>query len=369
MKKHSLTIILFFIGLLISKAQIAPENRSIIFKPIFGTHVNSNQGHLFQDQITGFDAAFLKDISQNSDKWIGFSGAKAYGIGFIFRDFSKLKGNNDTSAHSFGQLYGFVAQMDFELFKVGKAKFNFTPGVGLSLTNKYFSKNPKNRFLGSTVNEAIKADLGMELPISDHTDLLIGFGFLHISNGGLTVPNGGLNTGNVYIGLKLNNQKPVTAEQKSNYTPLQRNSIEVSAGLGARGVPEQNDKHLFKSGFYAGYNFYINDVVLLKAGADAVYYYTVYDPQNYAGTYQNYGSSYDRWRTGVSVGADVNLWRITVGAQVGKYIHYNRVKEDATWYWTFGPTFNITPQLGVQAKTYMHFAQADYVNWGLVYRF
>lgn len=369
MKKQLLIFIFVIIGCSVAKAQIAPENHSIILKPIFGTHINEDQGHLFQDQITGFDAAYFKDISQNSDKWIGFSAAKSYGISFIFRDLSKLKGTKDTSANAFGQVYGLVAQMDFQLFKVGKAKFNFTPGVGLGYTNKYYFNNTKNRFLGSPVNETIKADLGMELPMSQYTDLLLGFGFLHVSNGGATVPNGGLNTGNIYIGLKLNNPKTLTEERKSTYTTLQRSSIELSAGLGARGVFGDRSKSLYKSGIYAGYNFYLNDVMSLKAGADAVYYYTTFDPNNYVNTFQNYGTSYDKWRTGISVGADINLWRVTVAAQIGKYIHYNRLMDKATWYWTFGPTFNITPHLGLQAKTYMHFAQADYVNWGVVYRF
>jgi hypothetical protein len=255
MKKQLLSFIIIITSITFVKAQIAPENHSIILKPIFGTHVNNDQGHLFQDQITGFDAAYFKDISQNSDKWIGFSGAKSYGIGFVFRNLSKLKGAQDTSANAFGQVYGLVAQMDFQLFKVGKAKFNFTPGVGLGYTNKYYYNNTKNRFLGSPINETIKADLGMELPMSKYVDLLVGFGFLHVSNGGATVPNGGLNTVNVYLGLKLNNQKTSTAERKSTYTTLQRNSIELSAGLGARGVFGNRTKSLYKSGVFSGYYF------------------------------------------------------------------------------------------------------------------
>jgi len=366
--KKQILVICFFLSLTCVQAQIVNENHSIIFKPVFGTHVNADQGHLFQDRIIGFDAAYFKDISRNKDKWIGPIGAKSYGIGLIFRDISNLKGAKDTAAHAFGQVYGLVAQMDFQLFKLGSVKVNFTPGVGLSVTNKYFFNSTKNRFLGSPINEAIKADLGMELPISKNTDLLAGLGFLHISNGGLTVPNGGLNTGNVYLGLKFGNTETLPSERKSSYEPLGRNSIELSAGIGARGVYEQRGKHFYKSGFYAGYNFYLNDIMTLKAGGDAVYYYSVYDPQKPGETFQNYGTSFDRWRTGLSVGADINLWRITVGAQLGKYLHYNRLMESATWYWTFGPTYNITPRLGLQAKTYMHFAQADYVNWGLLYR-
>ncbi len=260
-----------------------------------------------------------------------------------------------------------MAQIDLELAKIGKAKINFTPAIGLSYTNKNYFTNYQNRFLGSHINESIKADLGVELPLNEHSALMAGLGFLHLSNGGVIIPNGGLNTGNVYIGLKLSNPSAFTSIRKSTYETLQKNSFELSLGIGKRGVYQEKNKGYYKSGSYLGYNYYLNDFISLKGGLDAIYYYTVYDPNDQK-TFQNYGTSYDRWRTGISTGADLNLWRVTVTGQIGKYLHYNRYFKTASWYWAFGPTLNLTPHIGIQAKTYMHFAQADFVNYGLAFR-
>jgi hypothetical protein len=349
-------------------AQDTTNKYFIAIKGLLGTHVYQDQGHLFQDHIPGFEVSLSRNIAAHKDSWIKYTGAKSYGIDLVFRDLSHLKGAKDTAQNSFGQVYGVAFQTEFEVLKLGNVAFIFKPAIGLAYTNKYFYNTNKNRFIGSPLNEIIKADLGAEINLSTHTLLTGGFNFLHISNGGSTVPNGGLNTGNLYIGVKSAVGQANESSRKSNYQPLQRGSFEISAGMGKRGVFEQRHKNLYRNGFYAGYNYYLSDLFSLKAGADAVYYHTVYDPNNALATYQNYGSSYDRWRTGISIGADINLWRVTVNGQVGKYIHYDRVIKNATWYWTFGPTFNITPQIGIQAKTYMHYAQADYVNYGLLYR-
>lgn len=367
MKIHLLIICLIFCSLT-SLAQIAPPNHSFMVKPIFGTHAYSDQGHLFQDKIYGLDVAYLKEFGQTDTKWINIAKARSFGLGILYRDLNNLKGISDTSANSFGQLYGLNAQIDFQLLRIGKARLIFTPSVGLAYASKNFFTNNKNRFLGSHLNETIKADIGIELPISKHTDFLFGVGTLHVSNGGAVIPNGGLNTVHIYAGLKLNNTQEQPKQEEQTNTTLHRSSIELSFGLGKRGVFEEKNKKLYKSGLYAGYNYYLNDVFSLKAGIDAVYYYDIYDSNNHVKTFQYYATSYDRWRLGASAGVDANVWRLTFTAQLGKYIHYNSLYKNATWYWAFGPTINITPHIGVQAKTYMHFFQADYINYGLVFR-
>ena len=43
MKQKLLTFIFVITGWAFAEAQIAPENHSIILKPIFGTHINNDQ--------------------------------------------------------------------------------------------------------------------------------------------------------------------------------------------------------------------------------------------------------------------------------------------------------------------------------------
>lgn len=358
-----------FTSILIALAtSLNAQNYNFSVKGTFGTHVYQDQGHLFQDKIYGGEFGVYKYIGKNDDDWIKKSRATHVGVDFIYRNLSDLKGPNDTAAHSFGQIFGLTANVEFDLFRIGKMNVTFKPAVGIGYTNKYFYNSPRNRIIGTPLNEIIKADLGVQFPLSYETDLLAGFNFLHFSNGGQTVPNGGLNTANIYLGFKFGKKDSTTRSAKSRYQPLRRSFIELAAGFGQRGVYEKRHEHLYKNGFFAGYGYYLNDLITLKVGADAVYYYDLYDANNNIETFQYYASSFKRWRTGLSIGADLNLWRISVNAQLGKYVYFKRLYPEASWYWTFGPTFNITNRFGVQAKTYMHFAQADYINYGLVYR-
>ena len=350
-----------------SFSQVVPQNHSISIQPAYGSHILKNENGIFHDYIYGVDISYLKDISNNSDLWIKKTNAKAYGLSVVMRNLNNLKGPEGTSNNSFGQAYGITGIAQFEVIKVGPIRVNFSPAVGLSYVTKSYFSNPKNRFIGSNINMTIKADLGVEIPVKSNLSLSGGINTLHYSNGGFNIPNGGLNTGGLYAGLTFKNFTDTTSK-KSAFISLQKNSFDFEIGIGRRGVYESH-KGIFRSGVYAGYNCRLNDVFTLKSGIDAVYTGTVYDPSNRLATFQYYGSSFDSWRTGISLGTDLNMGRVAVNLKAGKYVHFARLyktTKNINWYWTFGPTYYITPRIGVQFKTYMHLAQADFQNWGLV---
>ena len=349
---------------------------AIVVKPVFGAHALLDQGQLLHDKLYGLDLAYQKLMEQHVPDWARIARAKSYGLELVVRNFDDFKGVNDTISSALGTAVGLLAQVELRVLSVGKTDVIFSPAAGASYSTKTFFTHSQNRFIGSHINEMLKADIGAQVALSPNLTLLAGAAYVHLSNGGYRVPNGGLNTVNMYVGMKIKPaSKPTSTEsnEKSSIEPgkpfntLQRNSFEFMAGFGQRGVFEQK-RAKYRSAFFAGYNYYINDLITIKTGLDAVYYYTVFDPLNADETFQNYGTSYDRWRTGLSLSSDFNFWRVTINTQIGKYLHYNRYFKNATWYWGFGPTIYVTPRLGIQARTYMHFAQADFVNYGLVLR-
>ncbi|RZM29293.1 MAG: hypothetical protein EOO88_05510 [Pedobacter sp.] len=349
------------------------RSTSLVAKPVFGAHALIDQGHLLHDRLYGVDLVFQKNMEDNIPEWAKFARAKSYGLELVVRNFDNFRGVGDTISHALGSAFGLLAQIEIRVLKLGKTEIVFTPAAGASYSTKTFFTHRENRFIGSHINEMLKADVGAQLSLSPNFKLLAGIGYVHLSNGGYLVPNGGLNTVNAYIGAKLTPNSDVKDRAEKPRKPsgirpfqtLQRNSFEFMAGFGQRGVFEQK-RAKYRSAFFAGYNFYMNDLITIKTGVDAIYYYTVFDPLDANETFQNYGTSYDRWRTGLSLSSDFNFWRVTINTQIGKYLHYNRFFKNATWYWGFGPTIYVTPHIGIQARTYMHFAQADYVNYGLV---
>lgn len=367
MKRYLLFI---FFALLQSplEAQIIGPNHAFSFSPIFGAHAYKDQNHLFQDKIYGFDAVYSNNISQNKAPWIATLKAKSVGIALNYRDLSHLKGAKDLAENAFGKVIGLSAQLELGLITFKNFSLNFYPKVGMAYTNKSYFNHPKNNILGTKINYNLSANIGLEIPTNQKNAILFGFGLYHLSNGGIKIPNGGLNTVQVYLGLKHANLTANKNLHESAYQPLQKNNFELMLGFGKRGVYQQQRKYLYRSGFYAGYNFYFNDVITFKTGLDAVYYFKTYDPNNATATMQYYGTSYDKLRLGASAGLDLQIWRISITSQFGKYVHFNSYYDQIKWYWTFGPTYNITPKFGFSVKTYMHKTQADYLNFGFVFR-
>ncbi|WP_187774841.1 acyloxyacyl hydrolase [Pedobacter sp. BS3] len=330
--------------------------------------VNTPQDGTFKNYLYGADVNWNHNISNRADNWIRTSGAQSYGLGFMFRQLNNFNGYADTSANAFGQAYGLAGNIKFQLFKLGKTGVYINPAFGISYLTKTYFTNHTNRFIGSHLNMTLKGDLGVSVPLNTNLSFSAGLGMLHYSNGAYVIPNGGLNTTHVFAGLTFQNHNTETEHTKASpFLPLQRNSVELGLGIGRRGIPETHSGK-WKSGLYAGYNYRVNDFIRLKAGLDAIYYYKFYDPDQTEGKYKYYGASYKDWRLGLSAGADLNMWRITITGQAGKYLYFDKYYKNVTWYWLFGPTYYITPHIGIQAKTYMHMAQADYINYGLVFQ-
>lgn len=368
MQYRTLLIVCLTLLAQLSRAQFSgPEKFNV--KPLVGSHLYYEKGSLFQDHFYGLDLAAHVDLKNHTDAWIKQTGAKSYGLSFLYRNFERLKGVRDTSINAFGQAYGLVAEMEFQLLRLGNLKLLFTPGVGLSYTNKTFFNHPRNITFGSHFNEAIKADLGLELPINPNWSIAGGLGFLHLSNGGIIIPNGGLNTGNAYLQLKYQTTKESATARASTFKVLEQNAIELQIGFGARGAVGSQTEKFHRMGIYAGYNYFYKPLLSFKGGLDGIYNFTRYRDADKTGTYQYYGSSYDHWRLGASIGADLRLWRVSLSANVGKYLYFNKLFKEASWYWNFAPSFHISPRLAIQAKTHMHFAQAEYINYGLAYKF
>ncbi|MGB4774373.1 MAG: acyloxyacyl hydrolase [Daejeonella sp.] len=351
------------------KGQLIPKDYSLIIQPAFGSVVINDQNGFLQGKLYGIDISYLKDISRSEDNWIKRIHAKSYGIGFVMRDLNHFNGYGNSAPNSFGQAYGLISQLEVQLLKIGRAELKFSPELGLSYLTKTFFTNSPNRFIGTHINMTLKADLTGEIPITQNISLLAGAGTLHYSNGAFIIPNGGLNTLNVFAGMRFNHLSEIPPiPKKPEYLPYQKNSIELGFGIGRRGIAETRQGK-YRSGFYAGYNYRLNNLITLKGGFDAIYSYKYFDPLQTEGKYKYYAASYDQRRLGLSLGADINIWKLAINAQAGDYLYFKRFYDHIKWYWRFGPTYFITPRLGIQTKVYMHLSQADYINYGLVYQF
>ncbi|MFA5815857.1 MAG: acyloxyacyl hydrolase [Bacteroidales bacterium] len=109
-----------------------------------------------------------------------------YGIGFFTADFKSEELGQPISV--FGFLTG-------PFFRIRHFSLTYDFAIGLAFHwNKYDPlTNPYNIAIGSAINSMVEAGIGAEVRVFPRVNTGAGFGLTHFSNGGITLPNRGVN--------------------------------------------------------------------------------------------------------------------------------------------------------------------------------
>lgn len=349
-------------------AQVSEIKHSLTVKTSYGVDVNTSNNPHSRNYLYGLQVSYSKNIAASSEQWIDFFNAQNISFGLVWHNLDGMKEVVDGTGYSGGQAIGALAELDVQLLRLGKSKLLFTPGIGLAYLTETIRSQPATSVIGSHINLAITGELGVEIPMGRHTSLLAAARMQHYSNGAVKVPNGGWNAllGSLGVKTALGSETagPVGV---STYRPLERNNVDIWLGAGFRGKYRDKQEKFYRTGAYVGYNYFLNRALSFKAGSHVMYYHSVFDPERFDETFQYYGSSYDRVRWGIAAGVDLSMNRFVVNAMYGKYLHY-RSFHNVKWYWLSGLRYYLTPNIGLQSTLYLHGAQADYTNWGLVFK-
>lgn len=353
----------------IAVAQLTRSSHALSVKAQYGIDVNSDNPNRKDNHLYGLQVSYDKSLADINKEWVRVLNAKGLSFGVTWQNLNNMKETVDGVAYAGGQAFGGLAEVDFQLLKLGRARLLLTPGLGLAYLTENIFTQPATSTIGSHLNLMVTGELSLEVPVGPNTELVAGGHVQHYSNGGAVVPNGGWNmlTGSLGVKTALGHTDASTDGRPEEYGHIERNSGELWFGAGVRGRYRDRHGKFFRSGMYAGYNFYINRAISFKAGSHVVYYHTVFDPERFDETFQYYGSSFDPIRWGVAAGADITMGPIVVNAMYGKYLHY-RNYHNVKWYWVAGVRYYFTPNIGIQTTLNLHGVQADYANWGLILR-
>lgn len=316
----------------------------------------------------GILASYHHSLEASAQPWTRLLNAKGLSVGVLWTNLRNMRELAEEATYDHGHAIGALASVDFRLLQAGPVSVSLVPGLGLSYLTKTINTQPATVTVGSHLNMALSAGLELEVPLGSDLSLLAGGNILHYSNGGMRVPNGGINTLNASLGLKKGFNTGQPQPSRHSFEHIEGGSGELAIGLGRRGKYRSPGEGFYRTGVYAGYNYYFNQAFGLKAGFDMVYYHSVFDIDRFDETFQYYGSSYDPIRMGAALGIDVAMNRLVVSAMAGRYLHYNSFHEDINWYWTSGLRYYISRHIGLQSTLYMHRVQADYINWGVVFK-
>ena len=351
-----------------TRAQLGRSKHALSIKAQYGIDVNSDNPIRKDNYLYGVHVSYDKNVANSGKEWARILNAQNVSFGLSWNNLNHMQELVDGVKYPGGQAFGALAEVDLQLLKLGSVRLLATPGVGLAYITEDIFTQPATSTVGSHINLMVTGELSLEVPVSPNTALVAGANILHYSNGGVVVPNGGMNmlTGSIGVKTAVGHESN-RADEPEHYGHIEGNSAEVWFGAGVRGRYRDRHGKFYRSGLYAGYNFYLNKAISLKAGSHVVYYHTVFNPDRFDETFQYYGSSLDPIRWGVAAGADFTMGPIVINAMYGKYLHY-RNYHNIKWYWVTGIRYYFTPNIGIQSTLSLHQVQADYANWGLIFR-
>jgi hypothetical protein len=388
-----LLLLAFILPSKFAKAQNAVN--SIEVSPIYGLKMFTADSTL-KGSTWGVQVVYHINMANNKADWVKMLNIRTVDLAFSFRDYQNvyLSGQPTTSIGFLGNYYGAVARVGIELAHAGKTEFLLTPGFGFGYAGQSYYTND-NPLVGSHINFTAQVGLKVLTPLSLSTRLVAGVDVYHYSNAAFKLPNYGVNSINATIGIDQDINTPAPQTAKKVTTGYKKGTFEVGVDIGRRGLvqdggvfiqhPEYKDyqknatSELYQSGVYLGYNYRLSQVFSVRGGLDGVYYYktldTLSDLHHFYATYQELGSSYDRWRVGASIGAEIWLGRFSLPVNYGYYIHYHyfvptydHTYEAPNNYWTFGARYALNRWLTLEAKQYLHRTQADFAGFGVIFR-
>lgn len=379
---------LLFLFLSLQSGFAQNNQNSFAITPIQGLSIFSPDNNQLKGNFYGAELAYQLNMSNNKEDWVHLLRVKDIAIVFSYLNLNNVSIIAKPGSQGFlGNNYGIVTCLDISVFKTGKTEFIFSPGMGFVYASQTFYTT-YNPVIGSHINLAVQAGLKLQTSVSASTKIQAGINYFHYSNSAFRLPNDGINSYNLAIGIVRDINDPGPSRQKETFSVDKKHSFEFGVGIGRRGFIQTGEyintqtgkpinltdsaaqktaaSNLYLAGFYAGYNYRLNQLLSLKIGTDIIYYFKPFSWGNFYRTFQELGTSYDKLSLGLSLGTDIWLGRIALTANYGYYLHYNALNP-VNFYWTLGAKYYIRPWMALDAKIFIHRFEAHYANFGLLF--
>ena len=328
-----------------------------------GSYITSQARALhIKDSYTNLLEAYYGRQTDGSKEWHLANGLPRTGFAVLF-------GNSGSREH-IGHLAGALAFADWKLLQKGRYRSTFRAGGGLGFIEKPYDPetNHKNLLIGARINCLLHFGWSHEIRILPRLSADLGLSFTHLSNGRSQLPNLGLNIPALTGGIRYAfDSKDVAGKDTNNIRPGHKAlSFLVGTSIGLKQSPT------------VGSPRYLVNLVQLEAGRQFA-------------PYARYGAglllSYDRstasrfpdtllpyketirkeFNTSIYLTYEQLLGRLTIPVQLGVYLLEQAYGEAV--YQSFGVRYRFGKHLSASIQLKTHFGTADYIHYGLNYRF
>lgn len=339
--------------------------------------------------------------SWNQYPWQQYLGEPTLGVGFIGLDL----GNNNILGQSFA-LYPYLL---IDIISTPHFELNWKVGAGISFFNKtydrcdtipsHFGNATTNTLIGSIINVYLTTGLNFNFPIKNNWAVHADLGYMHMSNGSVLQPNGGLNILYATIGTSYKIEKAKNHDPTEKFPPLPYKwSLNITASGGYRELFYMDNKGYGIGSLHIGTTYNICDWYAFGGSVD-VFYDGAFNQQG-AGykEHTNFGryiilndNISNKFKVATSINNEFRIGRITAILDWGIYLYdpirlahtdingnkytkrpllykYNIEEEDGWNYFRLGVRCRIWDNLYVQTTVKTHLQKAEMIEWGIGYQ-
>ncbi|MGN6641223.1 MAG: acyloxyacyl hydrolase, partial [Mucilaginibacter sp.] len=197
-----------FCALLSGQVLAQSNNDQLEFTAIHALSVFTPDNYTLKGNVWGGELGYHFNMTNDSAAFVRMLNLRSIDVIASYRSFGSVIIDNDVATKgTLGDVYSVMGRLEIPLIQAGPIKLLFTPGFGFAYsTINYFDNY--NPLVGSHINLAAQAGLKLFGAITQSTGLQAGIDLFHYSNVAVRVPNFGINSLNVSLGLVQNINQP-----------------------------------------------------------------------------------------------------------------------------------------------------------------
>ncbi|MBX7180792.1 MAG: acyloxyacyl hydrolase [Bacteroidia bacterium] len=264
-----------------------------------------------------------------------------------------------------------IALYPFIKFPLAGGKFyqlHFRTGAGLGYVEKIFEINQNNKAtaIGSHLNAYINLRLSSYIRLYKSLVLDFGLGLSHFSNGGSKKPNRGINVPTVNLSLvyEVGHGKEVKKDTSRYIFQKHRVFMILSGGFAQLSKP--GGSTYGAASLQTFYDFRPTVKSSFGAGLDLMYFEG--NREKFRRDSVQVGSPLENIQVGGKVFYQFNMHRLMVPIEFGFYA-YSKNKSVGFMYHRIGLRYQVSKHLLFNLTLKTHFAVAEYIEWGLGWKF
>ncbi len=348
-----------------SQNDIQPEKKSFLKNTSIGTRfyygsfiTPTAKSEYIRDSYTSFGEIFIQYQTKGNKDWQLTHKYPQWGFSFLY--------GNTGSRQYIGNMRALYAYLNVPLMKSRNYTGSFLFGAGPGWVNKPYdiNTNPKNTIIGTRLNAYIHLMFQNEIKITNRFFLNGNLSFMHLSNGGTTLPNLGLNIPAFSAGLRYAFSDPVTETKPIPKSFTKKINYRIYSTVGIKQWP------------WVGSNSYLINTVQAEAakrvsfnnsyGAGIIFFYDRTLP-HYSSEANAEPPHRNKLQAGIYGSYEHYMGKLSLPLQAGAYV-YNRYKSPVLFQ-QFGLRYHFSKHMSTELLLKTHMGKADFIHAGIGYNF